>query len=448
MQSNRRRLRGFLPLLFLLGSSTSACEARSTTLARDTPPGLSFEEPIEVARGDAVAGPWRQNESVFHYVDDPAVAAEGGMVAVVWADNEAQDIRFQAFDANGEPMLDTPANVSRSPGTFSWLPRVVIAPPLDVFVLWEEIVFSGGSHGGEIFFARSNDGGETFSPPINLSRTTAGAGKGRLTEERWDNGSLDLLRGPQGGLYVAFTEYEGALRFCRSLDGGVSFSEPLHVAGDDDEPARAPSLAVGRDGAIHLAWTVGEDPRADIRIATSADGGVNFGAARRVHESQEHSDAPKLVVDDEGVLHLVYASREGGMGGRAEVRYTRRGPGQDGFEPPRTIGPRSDRVGASYPALAVDANRRVFVAWEHLPAGAGRARGMGFSWSADGGQSFSPPALIPGTDDPELGINGSRQGSLMQKLAVTNDGEIRIVNSYFQENERSLVHLLYGRPDA
>jgi hypothetical protein len=34
-----------------------------------------------------------------------------------------------------------------------------------VYVLWQEIVFSGGSHGGEIFFARSRDGGQTWSAP-------------------------------------------------------------------------------------------------------------------------------------------------------------------------------------------------------------------------------------------------------------------------------------------
>lgn len=35
----------------------------------------------------------------------------------------------------------------------------------EIAVLWQEFVFSGGSHGGEAFFSRSTDGGRTFSGP-------------------------------------------------------------------------------------------------------------------------------------------------------------------------------------------------------------------------------------------------------------------------------------------
>jgi hypothetical protein len=103
-----------------------------------------------------------------------------------------------------------------------------------VYVLWQEIVFSGGTHGGEIFFARSTNGGKTFSDAINLSNTIAGDGKGRITSRYWHNGSLDLAMGPQGDLYAAWTEYEGNLWFSRSTDQGDSFSDPLRIAGGPD----------------------------------------------------------------------------------------------------------------------------------------------------------------------------------------------------------------------
>jgi len=46
--------------------------------------GLAWTEPIEVARGPAHQGPWRMNDSEFHYVDDPTVAvADDGAIAVV-----------------------------------------------------------------------------------------------------------------------------------------------------------------------------------------------------------------------------------------------------------------------------------------------------------------------------------------------------------------------------
>lgn len=58
---------------------------------------------------------------------------------------------FQRFPAEGAAQLGSPTNISRSPEIFSWLPRVVF-PNGDasrVYVLWQEIIFSGGTHGGE-----------------------------------------------------------------------------------------------------------------------------------------------------------------------------------------------------------------------------------------------------------------------------------------------------------
>jgi hypothetical protein len=291
---------------------------------------LAWTEPIEVARGPAFRGPWRMNHSEFHYVDDPTVAIDdGGRIAVVWANQVRQDIFFRIYDPAGAAMLDEPVNVSRSSDIFSWLPRVALpaGDPSRVYVLWQEIVFSGGSHGGETFFARSLDGGRSFEVPVNLSGTIAGDGKGRLSPRSWDNGSLDLVLSPGGEIHVAWTEYEGALWYRRSTDGGQTFVEPWHIAGDGTVPARGPSLAVDADEGVYLAWTIGDDPKADIRLATSADGGVTFGAPTVVGESDGHADAPKLAVDREGTVHLVYAEAPRGSRGRYHIQYARRPSG-------------------------------------------------------------------------------------------------------------------------
>ena len=226
-------------------------------------------------------GPWRQNESNYHYVDDPSVALDSdGNALVVWVDQHRKDVLFQSYDRSGRRRFEKAVEVSRSPTTFSWLPRVVVSHtnPRDIFVLWQEIVFSGGSHGGEIFFARSSDGGASFSAPLNLSDSVAGDGKGRINRDIWHNGSLDLVAGPNGAVYAAWTEYEGPLWFTRSNDGGTTFSKPQRVAGGESaKPARAPALALA-DRTLYLAWTVGEDRSADIHVARSGDGGRTFDA--------------------------------------------------------------------------------------------------------------------------------------------------------------------------
>lgn len=409
---------------------------------------LVWQEAIEVASGDAHQGPWRMNRSRFYYVDDPAVDIAGdGSVGVVWVDNRGQNVLFQKLDARSEPVLDAPVDVSRSAGTFSWLPKIVVSGDGEsVFVLWQEIVFSGGSHGGEAFFSRSTDGGRTFSEPLNLSGSLAGDGKGRLTGESWHNGSLDLARGPDGALYAAWTEYEGALWLRRSTDGGMSFDERVRVAGSDAAPARGPDFGIGPEGTVYLAWAVGEDSGADIHLAASRDGGLSFTEPRALFPSRGHSDAPKIVVGEDGAVHLVHAESPTGMFGRYHVRYGRLAPDGSVSEASRRVAgtPAGNVRSAHFPALAARGDS-VYVIWERFPAGERRPRGLGFTLSRDGGRTFAPPSVVPGTDDRALGSNGGLQGLLMQKIAVNDAGDIAVVNSRFDPDVASRVRLVRGR---
>ncbi len=412
---------------------------------------VTWGERMEVARGKAVRGPWRMNESVWHFVDDPTVAiTDQGNAGVAWADHSQKDILFQVYAPDGSRRFVEPVNVSRSPGIFSWLPRVIMASghPEEVYILWQEIIFSGGTHGGEIFFARSADGGKTFSDPLNLSNSVAGDGKGRLTKGIWFNGSLDLARSAEGTLYAAWTEYEGALRFSRSTDRGGSFSAPALIAGGPGEsPARGPSLAVGPGGQIHLAWTVGEEPAADIHYAVSSDQGRTFGRPRTIIKSSGYSDAPKIAVDGRGTIHLAYAEGPLGPLQRYHIRYTRSKEGDGTFREPTEISDAHSKVFESvgFPYLDLDRQGNLYVLWELFPDDELLPKGLGLTFSGDSGKSFASPAVVPGSFDPELGVSGSQQGLFMKKLAVNRAGEMAIVNSSFNPEGSSSIWLIRGR---
>lgn len=417
-----------------------------------TPPvEVTWNERSDVDSGGGHKGPWRMNASEYDYVDDPSVAIDArGSIAFAWVDQAQKDVLFQFHGPEGERRFERPVNVSRSPGVFSWLPRVVftgLAGDDSVAILWQEIVFSGGSHGGEIFFARSLDGGRSFTEPVNLSRSMGGDGKGRLDPEHWDNGSLDLVAGPQGRLHAAWTDYEGTLRVSHSLDGGASFSKPTRIArGEHARPARAPALAVGRDGTVYVAWTVGEDPSADIHVAKSDDSGRTFGEPRIAVDSHGRADAPKLVLDGQGTLHLVYAESAARPAEGARIRYTHSAGGELRFRTPRDIvGSGGEPWSGGFPHLDVDGQDRLYVVWELFPAPSARPRGLGFSRSIDGGRTFSPPTVVPGTAEPRLGFNGGQQGLLMRKLAVSPAGAVAIGHSTHQPEETSHVWLIRGR---
>ena len=129
------------------------------------------------------------------------------------------------------------------------------------------------------------------------------------------------------------------------------------------------------------------------------------------------------------------------------MRYTRLIDGEDTFEEPRKIsGPHGEQFeSVSFPALSLDGEDRLYVIWELFPNERGRSRGLGFTYSSDGGGTFASSSIVPGTADPALGFNGSQQGLLMRKLAVNEAGAIAVVNSTFRANETSRIWLFRGQ---
>jgi hypothetical protein len=219
------------------------------------------------------------------------------------------------------------------------------------------------------------------------------------------------------------------------------------AGGGRTEPARAPALAVGPDNSVYLAWTVGEDNGADIRVARSSDGGRTFGEPAVVAMTEGYSDAPRLAVDRKGTVHVVHGESSGGPFDRYHVRYTRSHDGARTFEPGREIsGQHRNRIESeAFPALGLDEQDAVYVVWEIYPDRRVSPRGLAIAYSRDGGQTFSTPVIVPGSSDPAGGSNGSQQGLLMRKLGVNPAGAIAVVNSSFEHNEKSRIWLMRGQ---
>ena len=403
---------------------TSTTETRSASVSAGD---IAWRPRVEIASGEAVRGPWVQNDSDYRWVDDPSVqlTADGDAI-VAWVDQAKKDILIGRWAWDGSPRV-RPVNLSNSPSTFSWFPRVV-ARGDDVHVLWQEIVFSGGSHGGEIFFATSKDGGRTFSAPLNLSNSQAGDGKGRLEEKIWDNGSLDLARGPRGELYAAWTEYEGALWLRRSDDGGKSFARAVRIGGTRERPARGPSVAVAPDGDVYVAWARGEDVHARIERVVSEDRGATFGSPSHFGSGEGRADAPSIAVDPVGRPHLVYVD-----GGR--IAYAR------GTASPRWL----SGDGARIARIAID-GVHVFVLYEREGVPRERSQSLVLAHSSDGGETFGEAPIL-GISGPSLGWNASQQGMFVEKMAVApNGGELAVVNGTFLDKRESHIWLLRGSP--
>ena len=155
-------------------------------------------------------------------------------------------------------------------------------------------------------------------------------------------------------------------------------------------------------------------------------------------------------MDSTGTVHLVYAESPAGPFKRYHIRYTRLNDGERALEEPREISiPQTKQFeSVSFPALSLDGEDSIYVIWELFPNHRNFPRGLGFTYSSDGGRTFASPSVIPGSADPALGVNGSQQGFLMRKLAVNGAGAIAVVNSTFKRNQTSRIWLIRGQAAA
>lgn len=146
-----------------------------------------------------------------------------------------------------------------------------------------------------VFLTRSDDGARTFSPPqqvlgpANFSVRMAldrGVGKQGRIHLVWLHATSSP---PSGGFGPPPNPILGA----HSDDGGQTFSEPVQVSDPERPRAVAPALSLGADHRVHVAYYDLGDDIVDYQglegpvyqgtwsvvVSTSADAGKSFGKA-------------------------------------------------------------------------------------------------------------------------------------------------------------------------
>jgi hypothetical protein len=165
-----------------------------------------------------------------------------------------------------------------------------------VYVAWDNASNNAGksSANNALLFARSTDGGLTFSSPIAVNTLTGGSSSVI---------GADPFVGPNGEVYVAWHDVQNnVLVVNSSFDGGVTFGQPqviapTVVAFDDAIPAMASRRALlypacdadrstgANRGTLYCSWM---DETAsngtDIFVARSADRGASWSSPLRVND--------------------------------------------------------------------------------------------------------------------------------------------------------------------
>jgi N-acetylneuraminic acid mutarotase len=190
-----------------------------------------------------------------------------------------------------------------------------------VYVTWTEFLATGGNR---IAMTKSNDGGRSFSWPIQVSPPGQGV-----------QASFPRV-GPDGALYVVWRESNTpGIRVSKSGDCGRSFGADgvrnvlvgklnqyatfspecgRNTLKGQIRASTSPAMSIDMNsGAIYVTYASnpqGPD-QSDVFLARSEDGGKTWSSAVRVHDDQSQSDQffPAVAVAGDGTVGVTFYDR-------------------------------------------------------------------------------------------------------------------------------------------
>ncbi len=284
-------------------------------------------------------------------------------------------------------------------------PKVIVGPQGEVYVCWAN---ERGKWKGNIRFARSTDGGKTFSPAITINSDGASEPAGHAFQS--------IAVDKQGRIYVAWIDERnkqkddrgGEIWLAISADRGKTFSRDRRVLTDVCECCRT-NLQIDAEGDLYLSYRA--VPRSgpmyrDIILARSQDGGKTSAQTVVSEDKWEIPGCPvvgpSFSLGNHGAITAVWF-----IGGsqRPGLYYATSTDNGKTFAPRQLLDPQQKIGKRAHTVRLADGN--VFVAWD----------------DADG-KTFS----VWGVLDPRKGLlrKSSQHEGVAYPVAATN-GRIAVI---------------------
>jgi hypothetical protein len=283
----------------------------SPVLAKcDAPPPAGDFSPAVALSTSAMPG-------AYQYEPAAALTPAGDLVVVFTSGGPMGGNSFLGVarvPANGAPVLDKPLATTKSNHFDPW---VAVTRDGTVHAVWLGHDGGGVDRNAEIGYARTSDGGATWTAPvaIHMPADCPPNTPFCLDKPMIAAGPLPGAHGKEAVRAFYSSEAGGGMRMRTSLDGGKTWSEPVTAI-----EGTYGTVAIDGKGRIHIAVAMAEprgpaafgSPENTIAYVVSSDG-KTFGKPITVSAAGEsipfYFVNPSIAVDDRGGwIYVAYAA--------------------------------------------------------------------------------------------------------------------------------------------
>ncbi len=175
--------------------------------------------------------------------------------------------------------FDDPINLTNNPRDSVY--GQVAASNSSVYVVWQDSM-PGGGRNYDIFMSKSDNKGDTFASPINLSNNDGFSEHPQIAS--YGN-----------NVYVVWadnTSENKEVMFARSADNGTTFDEPQNLSNNPSDSFNQ-EIAVAAN-QVYVVWLDAENDGNVVNLKASADGGASFGKTIEISRNANDLTLPKV----------------------------------------------------------------------------------------------------------------------------------------------------------